>query len=113
MLFKGYLHKQFYLARLGGIFKKMALFTAVILCISGSPFAPGVNTQFNFSEGSGIIANDLSGNNHNGTLVNGPIWTSGKYGQAVSFDGSNDYINIADHNDFTLNTTQSYTWSAW
>ena len=112
MLFKGYLYIQFNHVKLSGIIKKMALLSAVILCISGSPFAPGVNTQLNFNEGSGTTATDLSGNNHNGTLVNGPVWTNGKYGQAVSFDGSNDYVNIADNNDFTLNPNQSYTWSA-
>ena len=31
----------------------------------------------------------------------------------VTFNGTSSYINIADHNDFTLDPTQSYTWSAW
>ena len=56
---------------------------------------------------------DLSGNNHNGTLVNGPVWTTGKYGQAIAFDGTNDYVNIPDRSDYTLNPAQSYAWSAW
>jgi hypothetical protein len=84
-----------------------------ILCTSGLPFAPGVITQFNFNEGSGSSVADLSGNGHNGTLVNSPAWTTGKYGQALSFNGSSNYVNIPDHNDYTLNPAQSYTWSAW
>jgi hypothetical protein len=65
------------------------------------------------NEGAGITAADISGHSHNGTLTNAPTWTAGKYGQAVSLNGTNNYINIADHADFTLNPTQSYTWSSW
>ena len=37
--------------------------------------------------------NDLSGNNNNGTLVNGPTFSSDNGGSIV-FDGSNDYADI-------------------
>jgi hypothetical protein len=84
-----------------------------ILCVSGLRFAPGVISEFNFNEGTGTTALDISGNTHNGTLVNGPVWTTGKYNQGVSLDGTNDYINIADHADYTLNAAQSYSWSGW
>src|SRR5690606_19048316 len=33
--------------------------------------------------------------------------------QALSFDGNNDYVSMADHANFTLDPGQSYTWSAW
>ncbi len=65
------------------------------------------------NEGTGTAAADISGSNHPGTLTNAPVWGTGKYGQGVNFDGTNDYINIADHADFTLDPAQSYTWSAW
>ena len=65
------------------------------------------------NEGTGTAAADISGSNHPGTLTNAPAWGAGKYGQGVNFDGTNDYINIADHADFTLDPAQSYTWSAW
>jgi hypothetical protein len=55
--------------------------------------APGV-AYWKFDEGSGTIAADSWGSN-TGTL-NGPTWTaSGKYGSALVFDGTNDYINVA------------------
>ena len=41
--------------------------------------------------GSGTTWTDLSGNNYNGTLTNGPT-TSSLYGTSISFDGTNDYI---------------------
>ncbi|MEI9808764.1 MAG: Ig-like domain-containing protein [Bacteroidota bacterium] len=69
--------------------------------------------SINFNEGSGTLAADISGNSHNGTLTNAPTWGAGKYGQGVNLDGTNDYVNIADHNNFTLDPAQSYTWSTW
>ncbi len=49
-------------------------------------------------------ANDSSGNNHNGILVNGPALTADRFGNpnsAYHFDGKNDYIRIADNGDFS------------
>lgn len=86
---------------------------------TSSPVSVTVNnvsnllTAINFNEGTGTTAADLSGNNHNGTLTSSPTWVAGKYGQAVNFNGTSSYVNIADHNDYTLDPTQNYTWSAW
>ena len=49
----------------------------------------------NLNEGTGTAAADVSGNNHNGTLVNSPTWVAGKYGQAVNFNGTSNYINYS------------------
>lgn len=85
--------------------------------------SPGVNVTVSnvtnliaalpMNEGANTTAADISGNNHNGTLTSGPAWTTGKYGQGINFNGSSNYINIADHNNFTLDPAQNYTWSAW
>jgi hypothetical protein len=40
--------------------------------------------------GSGIVWNDLSGNNNNGSLVNGPTFSTANGGSIV-FDGVNEY----------------------
>jgi hypothetical protein len=42
--------------------------------------------------GTGTTWTDLSGNNNNGTLINGPTYSSANGGSIV-FDGSNDYVN--------------------
>jgi hypothetical protein len=50
--------------------------------------------------GSGTTWRDLSGNNYNGTLTNGPTFSSANGGN-ITFDGSNDYVllpNIAVSN---------------
>jgi hypothetical protein len=51
--------------------------------------------------GSGTTWTDLSGNDANGTLTNGPTFNSGNGGY-ISFDGSNDRIDITKNlNNFT------------
>lgn len=62
--------------------------------------------QQNSYSGSGTIWKDLSGNNNNGILTNGPTYNSSN-GGLIIFDGSNDYINGV-HNaqtDITGNIT--------
>ena len=65
-----------------------------------------------FNEGSGTVANDASGNGNTGTLQNGPTWTAGKSGSALSFDGVNDTVYIA--NATSLNAVSTgVTVAAW
>ena len=54
-------------------------------------------SHYKLDEGAGTTALDSSGNGNNGTLVNGPKYTSnqnGIYGKALDFDGINQYINV-------------------
>jgi len=58
--------------------------------------------------GSGTTWTDLSGNNNNATLVNGPTFDSGN-GGSIFTDGTNDYIS----SPYFGNTTDSFTFAAW
>lgn len=61
--------------------------------------------------GSGTTWTDLSGNGNNGTLTNGPTFSSANGGSIV-FDGVNDYVTIADNS--TLNFgTGNFTVLVW
>jgi hypothetical protein len=53
------------------------------------------------NEGAGTSAFDLSPYNNAGT-VNGASWVDGKYGKALSFDGINDYVEVADSESLHL-----------
>ena len=58
-------------------------------------------SYWKLDDGSGATASDSIGGN-DGTLVNGPEWTTpGKLGSALSFDGVDDYV------DTPLNINQS------
>src|SRR3989344_4713696 len=50
---------------------------------------------------------DRSGSGNNGTLTNGPVPTIGKIGQALNFDGSDDYVSLSDFADSSANITIS------
>ncbi len=72
---------------------------------------PSLVGYWNFDEGSGTTAYDSSGYNNNGTLCNGPTWVEGKYGKALSFDGVDDYVRVADSD--SLDVTNDITIEAW
>jgi len=91
---------------------------AAILCLylllspTGFPAqaAAGLAAGYPFDAGKGATAADVSGNGLNGSLV-GASWTTGKYGNALSFNGSSNYVNVG--NPGALQFTSSATWSAW
>jgi hypothetical protein len=60
--------------------------------------------------GSGPSWYDLSGNGYNGTLLNGPTYSSANGGNVV-FDGSNDHVSIPSSTNWNLST--SSTVSVW
>ncbi len=47
-------------------------------------------------EGQGDIAEDSSGNGHDGTLGGGPKWINGVYGKALDFSGSSSYVDCGN-----------------
>ncbi|QGQ94328.1 hypothetical protein EHS13_05110 [Paenibacillus psychroresistens] len=68
--------------------------------------------EWKFNETSGTSADDTSANSNIGTLTNGAVFaTGGKSGYAVSLDGTNDYVNIADN--AALDGMSALTVSAW
>lgn len=66
-----------------------------------------------FNENTGTSASDLSGNSNTGTLTGGATWGSGKLGTAVSLDGSDDYVNVANESHFDFERTQAFSMGAW
>jgi hypothetical protein len=70
----------------------------------------GLVAHWKLDEAAGSLAYDSSGNNHTGTLVNGPAWTEGRIDYALDFDGSNDKVTIPHHDDLVA---ESITLAAW
>lgn len=67
--------------------------------------------NFSFNEGSGTTAYDTSPFHNDGTLVNNPSWVPGKYGNALSFNGINNYVQIPWSDSF--NIIDQITIAAW
>jgi hypothetical protein len=68
----------------------------------------GLAGLWHFDEGNGTIAGDSSGNGNNGTIY-GATWVPGKYGDALSFNGTS-YVAI---NSINLPFFQPYSVSVW
>ena len=66
--------------------------------------------SFDGPDMSGDLAYDRSGNNATGTLTNGPVRTVGRIGQALNFDGSDDFVSIGTALDISA---LPFTISAW
>jgi hypothetical protein len=67
-----------------------------------------------FEDATGTKATDFSGRGNTGTLTNmdsATDWVDGKVGRALDFDGTDDYISIADST--SLNPTTAYTVTGW
>src|SRR3989344_5748408 len=78
------------------------IFAFYILLLPKGVYAQDITTglvgHWKFDEISGTTAADSSGNNNTGTLTNGPTWATGKINNALSFDGTDDYINLGNMN---------------
>lgn len=53
--------------------------------------------------------NDLSGNRNNGTLINGPGYSSANFG-SITFDGVNDYISVGNFPNSSLPSGSIVAW---
>ncbi len=71
----------------------------------------GLVGAWGFSEGSGGTTADASGNGNTGTIT-GATWTAqGRYGNALSFNGTSNVVRVPS--SASLNLTTGMTLSAW
>lgn len=93
--------------------RKVVLTVLVVLAVYSSASAadPNLVAHWQFDEGEGTIAYDSVGDS-DGTLVNGPVWTTGVLNGALDFDGVDDYVSIPDSNvfDFGIGDFSISTW---
>jgi hypothetical protein len=83
---------------------------------SGDYCVPGDTTscaapiaEYKMDEGTGTIAYDTSGDGNDGT-ISGTTWTQGKYGKALSFDGSS---SLAVSDSISTRANGDFSVSAW
>jgi glucose/arabinose dehydrogenase/PKD repeat protein/chitodextrinase len=79
---------------------------------SSVPATPqGLVGAWAFSEGSGSTTADASGNGNVGTITNATWSTQGRYGNALSFNGTSSVVRVPSA--ASLNLTTGMTLSAW
>jgi glucose/arabinose dehydrogenase/PKD repeat protein len=66
---------------------------------------------YSFNEGSGTSTADISGSGNVGAISNATWTTQGKYGNALSFNGTNAKVTVADA--ASLHLTSGMTLEAW
>ena len=71
----------------------------------------GLVAAYGFDEGSGTTVTDASGNGNNGTITNATWAATGKYGEALQFNGTNALVTIPDAASLHLST--GMTLEAW
>jgi len=82
--------------------------------MSSGMSALGLVGYWRFDEGGGAVANDSSGYGNDGTVYvynqSMANWTTGKFGNALQFDGIDDYVSVPSSASLNL---QKFTISAW
>jgi hypothetical protein len=73
--------------------------------------ASGLVAAYGFNETSGFTAFDETTNNNDGTISGATRTASGKYGSALSFDGTNDVVLVPDAS--SLDLSSGMTLEAW
>jgi glucose/arabinose dehydrogenase len=72
----------------------------------------GLVAAWSFNQGSGGTAPDATGRGHTGILSGGATWTAaGRYGGALSFDGTSGMVSVPDAADLRLSS--GLTLEAW
>jgi len=86
---------------------------AVTVTVSNTAPPPptGLVLAYSFDQGSGTTVPDGSGKGNTGTLTNTSWSGAGKYGGALSFNGSSSWVTAAD--SATLDLTNGMTLEGW
>lgn len=72
---------------------------------------PGLVAAYGMNEGSGLAVADASGKGNSGTITSAAWSGGGKYGQALSFDGTSSWVTVAG--SASLRLTGGMTVEAW
>lgn len=64
-----------------------------------------------FDEGKGKVATDTSPNGNDGEFFGSPTWVDGKFGKALEFNGTSDYVQVPDSP--SLDIEEAITIVAW
>jgi len=99
----------------------LVLALALPMASVGANPGPGIVGLWHLDDGAGQVASDSSGNGNDGQLgstavidTNDPAWVSpGKFGDALSFDGSNDYVDFGDISTANWTNLTTEAWVYW
>jgi hypothetical protein len=79
---------------------------------SHSP-AHSVVALWHMNEGSGNVIYDETNNHHDGTIIDANWTTNGKFGNALRFDGVDDYIEIKPSDQIFGDNPDEWSYMVW
>jgi chitodextrinase len=85
----------------------LAALTFALLCLTApaqAGAASGLVAAYSFNEGSGTTVGDASGSGNAGTVSNTTWTTAGKYGGALTFNGTTSWVTVNDSPSLDLRT---------
>ena len=85
--------------------------TSTSVTVTVANTVSGLVAAYSFNEGTGAVINDSSGKGNNGTMSNAAWTASGKFGTALSFNGTNAWVTVPDPP--SLDLTTGMTLEAW
>jgi hypothetical protein len=83
----------------------------VSVTVTNTALPAGLVLALGFDEAAGTAVTDTSGHENHGTVSGATRTTAGRYGAALSFDGINDWVTVADA--ASLDLTNRLTVEAW
>jgi hypothetical protein len=82
------------------------------LSVTYTSTSQGPVAAYGFEEGTGVTVLDSSGNSNTGSILGGAVWTTqGRFGRAISFNGTDGRVFINASN--SLNLAGAMTLEAW
>ncbi|MBM3237646.1 LamG domain-containing protein [Candidatus Poribacteria bacterium] len=86
-------------------FKSLIVFTIILSCLSLTAYAKDkdVIAVWMLEEGKGDLVKDTTGNGHEGKII-GAKWVEGKFGKALQFNGTSDFIEVPHDDTLSLQT---------
>src|SRR5688572_15465638 len=92
-------------ALIGRVAVALAIFVCFALeitSVSRAQTPPGLVAAYGFNEGSGTVVTDVSGNGNDGATTNTTWSTAGKFGAALSFNGTSSWVTVNDSSSLDL-----------
>ncbi len=74
---------------------------------------PSVVALWHMNEGSGNVIYDETDNHHDGTIIDATWTTDGKFGNALSFDGVDDYVEIKPSDQIFGDNPDEWSYFVW
>jgi len=85
--------------------------TRTVTVTGSGTLPPGLVAAYGFEEGAGPTVADASGNGNTGTITAATWTTAGKFGKALSFNGTSARVVVVD--SASLHLTSAFTLEGW